>query len=197
MGTGNLSIGAKGSALGDIYAGRGGTVTLEGGTAKGALTVDESSTLAGFGVISGPANVTGQIIAGKSPGAITFQAAPAFEVATIFIWTLFHLVDDATTGLVNQWNWLVFNTAAPGATIIEAPVNIVFDMTQLGAKDPNSTHAFWTKPHKWKIYESEQAEFLVPNTRLQQPTFTAGYFEITADPGNKTLSLEFVVSPEA
>jgi autotransporter-associated beta strand protein len=193
QGTGSLAV--AGIISGEIQAEQGGTIVLAGGTAAGGISVDDQSTLSGYGSVQSDATVSGQIVAGSSPGMITFQDAATLRPNPIFIWTLFSLVDNSTTGASFQWNSLTFADAA-GSTIGSSSdgAYVLLDMTRLGREyGPNSGNAFWLSSHTWTLFEGN-AEFGWVNVWLLQPQFASGYFSISYNSGYSTVFLNFTPS---
>ncbi len=196
--SGVLVIGPDRSVAGNISVEQGGTLLLDGGTAAGTLSVDDSSTLAGLGIVSGSASVLGQILASTVPGAIEFQADATFGLTSFFYWTPFQLVDNDTTGEERQWNSIVFSSENQSDINVGTEgnfISIFLDMTKIGPQDPNSSDDFWTSPHRWTLFESENVRFNSFWYLLSQPAFVAGYFTVSWDDALKTIFLNFVVAP--
>lgn len=187
QGTGSLNV--AGTVSGEIQAQQGGTVVLAGGTAAGGISVDDQSTLSGYGVVENDATVWGQIAAGSSPGTISFEGAATLENA-IFIWTLI-LQDNAY-----QWNSLTFNNA--GESYVgkkNEPMHVLLDLTQLGPEyGPNSSNALWQSPQTWTLFQGNDV-FGWMNVDISQPQFKTGYFSIAYGSNSSSVSLTFTPSP--
>ncbi len=193
QGTGRLGV--AGTVSGEILAEQGGTIVLAGGAAAGGISVDGQSTLSGYGSVQSDATLSGQIVAGSSPGAITFQGAATLRPSPIFIWTLFSLVDNSTTGTSFQWNTLTFANAG-GSTIGSStgPTYALLDMTRLGRESgPNSGNAFWLSSHSWTLFEGN-AEFGWVNVWVLQPQFASGYFSISYNSNYSAVFMNFTPS---
>lgn len=158
QGTGTLLVdGPSGSVAGLVNALAGGTVRLAGGTLAGGLNVGPASSLAGSGTIGGTAVVDGQILAGATPGLLTFTGATTFGSAITFDWRLVALVDDATAGLTPAWNSILFGAPTAPLTIGTAgnPVNVLLDLSALGdSLGPNSGNAFRDSAHAWTLFRA-------------------------------------------
>ena len=194
QGAGILSL--EGTVAGAISAEDGATVILQSGTAANSLNVDDQSILAGIGCVAGSATIDGQILAGPRPGSIEFQGAVAMTGTTIFAWTLFDLKDDSTVGKHPQWNSLTFTSVGNTLNLGQENnwVAVILDMTQLGSRDPNSGHEFWTLSHTWTLFHSENTAFNSIWYGLLQPQFKAGYFSLTHDPNYQFMYLTFTPS---
>jgi autotransporter-associated beta strand protein len=191
QGAGILSL--NGTVSGAISAEDGGTVMLQSGTAAGSLMIDDQSTLEGLGNVVGTATLNGQIIAGPAPGSIAFQGAVSMNATTMFTWTLFDLVDNATVGQSPQWNSLLFTGAKSGLQIgQDGNAFIVFlDMTQLGSEDPNSNNEFWMSSHRWTLFQSKNGYQTLWWSGLEQPRFRMGYFSLSSDSNYLFVYLNF------
>ena len=194
QGTGSVSV--AGTVSGTIQAEQGGTIALAGGAATGGISVDDQSILSGYGGVQGDATISGQIVAGSSPGAITFQGAATLQPSPIFVWTLFSLVDNSTTGASFQWNSLTFANAGDSEIgSSSAATYALLDMALLGdALGPNSGNAFWQSSHSWTLFEGN-AGFGWVNVWLLQPQFASGYFSISYNANYSAVIMNFTPNP--
>jgi len=188
QGTGTLSLVGTGSVSGEVQAQQGGTIALAGGTAAGGVSVDDQSILSGSGLIQGVSTtISGQIVAGSSPGVITFDGAATLEPQTLFVWTLFY-IDDTYQG-----NSLAFNNAG-GSEIGQSgePIIVLLDMTQLGDEyGPNNTsNIFWQGSQIWTLVEGNTG-FGWVDVSVLQPQFKTGYFSISYNSNFSAVYLNF------
>jgi hypothetical protein len=187
QGTGTLGLVETGIVSGAVQAEQGGTIVLAGGTAAGGVSVDEHSTLSGAGLIQGATTISGQIVAGSSPGVITFDGAATLDPRTLFVWTLFLLNNSY------QGNSLVFNNAG-GSAIGQSgkPIIVLLDMTQLGEEyGPNNTsNTFWQSPQTWTLVEGD-TKFGWVDVGLLQPQFKTGYFSTSYNSNYTAVYLNF------
>ena len=182
-----------GTVTGAVSVSNSATVTLQGGTLAGGVTVQTNATLQGTGTISGTATIFGVVQPSSlsAPGNLTFNGPSSFSGAQFF-WTLNSLTTNATQAGIS-WNTLTFNGPTSFAT--NSGVTLFLDIPT--SIDPDSTNSFWETNESWVIATSTNKEFSSGNhVTVENWSWDSGSFGLHRMNNDSQLVLDFTAAPE-
>jgi hypothetical protein len=191
-----LEIAAGGRVAGAITVNREGILSLAGGTAVGDVTVvapdgvERGGTIEGYGTVSGTATLRGDIRAGTTAGALTFDG-PADLSGSAFYWRLDALADDATSQGTPDWNTLAFNGFAELGNA-NSKLSIFLEFAD--GIGPQSGDSFWNSTHTWTLFDMNSQ--WAGNYNPGNFSFAEGQFGFSWDNVNGAGLLTFAPVPE-
>lgn len=170
----------------------GATIDMRGGTIA-ALSMDDESTLTGFGTISSAATLNGTVSPGL--GTLSFSDDVTLNSDGMIAWTLGSLVDNITGTPGTNWSFVEFTNA--GATIDFNGMALAVDVEDV--ESPNSGNPFWDEDHAWTVINSQVNLGSSIDLKLAAAKFSQGRFSWVHG-GNGTggtlIELRFTPVPE-